>query len=390
MKRIGNIYPAIYDFENLYYAYREARKCKRYRQEVMQFAQSLEENLIEIQNELIWREYRVGKYHEFYVRDPKRRLIMALPFRDRVVQWAIYRQLNPILDRRYLSTSYGCRIGGGVHRAILKLKEYLRQQSGTAYVLKMDVSKYFYHIDHDVLMGILERIVKDSGLLWLLHEIIYSDHDFGIATDDYDFTGERLSGVGMPIGNLSSQMFANLYLNEADQFAKHVLKCKCYIRYMDDIIVVDNDREALREVWLAMDDFTRERLHLQLNAKTCIRSEAQGVDFCGYRIWRDHIRLRKKSALKMKHRLRYLRKAYARGEVDVKTVRDTLMSYLGILQHCDGYQLTEKVLRDLVLTKGGRQHEEIANSDSGPDNYDGRYGGVFCGFDSRQYQPDWR
>ena len=338
----------------------------------MQFAQSLEENLIEIQNELIWRTYRVGKYHEFYVRDPKRRLIMALPFRDRVVQWAIYRQLNPILDRRYLSTSYGCRIGGGVHRATLKLKEYLRQQSGTAYVLKMDVSKYFYRIDHDVLMGILERIVKDRGLLWLLHEIIYSDHDFGIATDDYDFTGERLSGVGMPIGNLSSQMFANLYLNEADQYAKHVLKCKCYIRYMDDIIVVDNDREALREVWLAMDDFMRKRLHLQLNAKTCIRSEAQGVDFCGYRIWRDHIRLRKKSALKMKHRLRHLRKAFAHGEVDVRTVRDTLMSYLGMLQHCDGYRLRESILEDLVLVRareGAHDERESAAGTADTDKY---------------------
>lgn len=372
MKRIGNIYPKIYDFENLYRAYLEARKCKRYRQEVMTFTANLEENLIEIQNELIWRTYRVGRYHEFYVHDPKRRLIMALPFRDRVVQWAIYRQLNPILDRRYLSTSYGCRIGGGVHRAILKLKEYLRQQSGTAYVLKMDMSKYFYRIDHDVLMGILERIVKDHGLLWLLHEIIYSDHDFGIATDDYDFTGERLSGVGMPIGNLSSQMFANLYLNEADQYAKHILKCKCYIRYMDDIIVVSNDRARLREVWLAMDDFVRERLHLQLNAKTCIRSEAQGVDFCGYRIWRDHIRLRKKSALKMKHRLRYLRKAYARGEVDVKTVRDTLMSYLGMLQHCDGYRLRESVLEDLVLVRareGAHDERESAARTADTDKY---------------------
>ncbi|CAM3235490.1 reverse transcriptase domain-containing protein [Megasphaera elsdenii] len=317
----------------------------------MQFAQSLEENLIEIQNELIWREYRVGKYHEFYVRDPKRRLIMALPSRDRVVQWAIYRQLNPILDRRYLSTSYGCRIGGGAHRAVAKLKEYLRLQTGTAYILKMDVSKYFYRIDHDVLMGILERIVKDRGLLWLLHEIIYSDHDFGIATDDYDFTGERLSSVGMPIGNLSSQMFANLYLNEADQYAKRILKCKYYIRYMDDVIVVSNDRARLWEVWRAMDDFMRERLRLKLNAKTCIRSEVQGVDFCGYRIWRDHIRLRKKSALKMKHRLRWLKRAYARGEVDIQTVAASLTSYFGLLSHCDSYELRKSILNNLVLVR---------------------------------------
>lgn len=278
---------------------------------------------------------------------------MALPFRDRVVQWAIYRQLNPLLDKRYLQTSYGCRVGGGVHRAVKKLKEYLRLQTGTAYVLKMDISKYFYRIDHDVLMDILRRITKDDGLLWLLHEIIYSDHDFGISTDDYDFSGPRISGVGMPIGNLSSQMFANLYLNEADQFAKHVLKCKYYLRYMDDIVVVSNDREYLKTVWREMEDFLRESLSLKLNKKTSIRSEMQGVDFCGYRVWRDHIRLRKKSALKMKHRLRWLRKAYARSEpgITVRSVRDTLMSYLGMLQHCDGYRLRESVLEDLVLVR---------------------------------------
>ena len=371
MKRIGNIYPAIYDFENLYYAYREARKCKRYRQEAMQFAQSLEENLIEIQNELIWRTYKVGKYHEFYVRDPKRRLIMALPFRDRVVQWAIYRQLNPLLDKRYLKTSYGCRIGGGVHRATLKLKEYLRQQSGTAYVLKMDISKYFYRVNHDILMSILERIIKDEGLLWLLHEIIYSDHDFGIEADDYNYSGNRLNEVGMPIGNLSSQMFANLYLNEADQYAKHVLRLKYYIRYMDDIIVVSRDKKQLRQAWADMEAFLRDHLALTLNAKTCIRSEKQGIDFCGYRVWRDHIRLRKKSALKMKHRLRWLKKAYARGEVDLQTVTASLTSYFGLLSHCDSYELRKSILKDLVLVRHREEvrgyEESIYCSNSGAD-----------------------
>lgn len=351
LKRIDNIYPKIYDFENLYCAYMEARKCKRYRQEIMAFGQNLEENLITIQNELIWRTYHVGRYREFYVHDPKRRLIMALPFRDRVVQWAIYRQLNPIFDRRYISTSYGCRFGGGSHRAVAKLKEYLRLQSGTAYVLKMDISKYFYRVNHDILMSILERIIKDEGLLWLLHEIIYSDHDFGIEADDYNYSGHRLNDVGMPIGNLSSQMFANLYLNDADQYAKHVLRVKYYIRYMDDIVIVGSDKKELKRVWEEMEEFLADHLALTLNAKTCIRSEKQGVDFCGYRVWHDHIKLRKKSAIKMKHRLRWLRKAYARGEVDMQTVTDSLVSYLGMLSHCDSYELRKSVLKDLVLVK---------------------------------------
>lgn len=365
MKRIGNIYSKIYDFENLYEAYREARKCKRYRHDVMRFTANLEENLINIQNELIHKTYQVGRYNEFFVHDPKKRLIMSLPFRDRVVQWAIYRQLNPLFDKRYISTSYGCRFGGGAHRAVKKLKEYIRAQPGTAYVLKMDVSKYFYRINHDVLMGILRNMIKDEDMLWLLGKIIYSDHDFGIEVDDWDYTGERLSNVGMPIGNLSSQMFANLYLNEADHYAKKALHCKYYIRYMDDIVIVDTDKKRLREVLKCMDDFLTTRLALKLNNKTCIRTETQGVDFCGYRVWRTHIKLRKKSAIKMKHRLKYLQKSFARGEINADKFRNSLMSYLGMLQHCDSYQLKRKLLGAICLQRKGVKNDESYENDDG-------------------------
>lgn len=365
MKRIGYIYHKIYDFENLYEAYKEARKCKRYRHEVMRFGQNIEENLIEIQNELIWHTYQVGRYHEFYINDPKKRLIMALPFKDRVVQWAIYRQLNPLFDKRYISASYGCRVGGGVQKATYKLKEFIRAQPGTAYILKMDISKYFYRINHDVLMGILERQIKDKELLWLLKTIIYSDHDFGIEVDDWDYTGERLSNVGMPIGNLSSQMFANLYLNEADHYAKEMLRCKYYIRYMDDIVIVGTDKKRLREVLKCMDEFITNRLALKLNNKTCIRTETQGVDFCGYRVWRTHIKLRKKSAIKMKHRLKYLQKAFARGEINTDRFRNSLMSYLGMLQHCDSYQLKRKLLSAICLQRKGVKDDESYKNDDG-------------------------
>ena len=354
MKRISNLYSKIYDFENLYEAYLEARKGKRYRHDVMRFTANLEENLIQIQNELIYKTYTVGRYNEFFVYDPKKRLIMSLPFKDRVVQWAIYRQLNPLLDKRYISTSYGCRNGGGSHRAVAKLKQYIRAQPGTAYILKMDISKYFYRINHDVLMGILGRIIKDEDLLWLLETIIRSDHSFGIEVDDWNYTGKRLSNVGMPIGNLSSQMFANLYLNGADHFAKEVLGCKYYIRYMDDVVIVDTDKQRLWEVLHAMDDYFTNKLALKLNNKTSIRTETQGVDFCGYRVWRTHIRLRKKSAIKMKHRIKHLRKEFARGEIKAGRFRNSLMSYLGMMQHCDSHSLRAKLFENLVLTKGGK------------------------------------
>lgn len=353
MKRINHIYSKIYDFENLYAAYLEARKAKRYRHDVMRFTANLEENLIELQNELIYKTYKVGRYNEFFVYDPKKRLIMSLPFRDRVVQWAIYRQINPLFDKRYISTSYGCRVGGGAHRAVKKLNEYIRAQPGTAYVLKMDVSKYFYRINHDVLMATLRNMIKDEDLLWLLETIIRSDHNFGIEVDDWDYTGERLSSVGMPIGNLSSQMFANLYLNAADHFAKEVLRCKYYIRYMDDIVIVDTDKKRLREVLRAMDNFLVNRLALKLNNKTCIRTATQGVDFCGYRVWRTHIRLRKKSAIKMKHRLKYLQKQFAQGRISTAKFKNSLMSYMGMLEHCDSYSLKEGLLSSICLQRGG-------------------------------------
>lgn len=365
MKRYSNIYARIYDYENLYEAYKSARKGKTLRDEVMAFTEDLEENLIELQNELIWHTYRVGRYREFYVMDPKKRLIMALPFRDRVVQWAIYRQINPILDKRYIHASYACRIGGGTQRAVHQLQQYIRHTPGRVYVLKLDISKYFYRIDHDVLKQILARIFKDKELLGLLDIIIDGDREgrpFGINLS----TGERERGVGMPIGNLTSQMFANLYLNEADQFAKHVLHAKKYIRYMDDMVFVDNDKERLRTIWRTMEAFFTYQLHLQLNRKSTIMRAKDGVDFCGYRIWSDHVRLRKKAALKMKHRLRYLRKAYARGAADVKDVQNSLISYLGLLKHCDGYQLRESILHDLVLTRGGEANEETGNLSSYP------------------------
>ena len=228
---------------------------------------------------------------------------MALPFRDRVVQWAIYRQINPLLDKRYISTSYACRIGGGTQRAIHQLQQYLRHTPGRVYVLKLDVSKYFYRVDHEVLLNILQRIFKDHELLELLEKI------------------------------------------------KHKLHQKRYIRYMDDMAIVGNDKAALRAAWLSVGAFLRYNLHLQLNRKSGIESAKQGIDFCGYRVYTDHIKLRKKAAKKMKHRLKYLQKQFARGEIQTQDFQTTLVSYLGLLKHCDSYRLVEKMLEDFKLQR---------------------------------------
>lgn len=358
IKRHGNLYPQIYDFENLVAAYKEARKGKRFRREVLEFTRNLEENLITIQNELIWRTYRVGRYREFFVCEPKKRLIMALPFRDRVVQWAIYRVLNPILERRYISDSYACRVGYGTHRAADRLQywlRYLARRYPKVYVLKLDISKYFYRVDHGVLMQILGRIIKDRDLMWLLDTIIRAENTkFGLSLGDHSFQRERVAECGMPIGNLSSQMFANLYLNELDQYTKHVLKVRHYIRYMDDVIILHPDKKYLWRLKEEIGAFLEDHLHLVLNNKTSVRPIAHGVDFCGYRIWPTHIKLRKKTALRMKHRLGYLQRAYTRGEVNFQKVNASVQSYFGLLKHCNSYNLRRELSGKLVFVRETR------------------------------------
>lgn len=355
MKRLGNLYEQIIDYENLWNAYLNARKNKRFRGDVLEFTHNVEENLIQIQNELIHKTYKVGKYREFYVYDPKKRLIMALPFKDRVVQWVIYRIIEPILDKQFIYDSYACRKGKGIQKAADRLQYWLRKLDRSAekpYYLKLDISKYFYRIDHDILMQILERKIKDRDVLWLLETIIRSeDTKFGIPLGDHGFEQERIDGIGIPIGNLTSQLFANLYLNELDQYAKHQLHLHYYIRYMDDIVILSEDKHELRNVLEEIDIFLRSELRLQLNNKTAIRPISTGIEFVGYRIWPTHRKLKKKTAKKMKRRLRYLKKAYARGEVSADEVRSTLMSYLGYMKHADCYNLKRKILSDLVLVR---------------------------------------
>ncbi len=361
MKRIRNLYENIYDFDNLLQAYYMARKSKRYREEVLRFSNNLEENLITLQNELIWQTYEVGRYREFFVYEPKKRLVMALPFRDRVVQWAIYRQLNPLLERRYINTSYACRVGYGTHRAVGKLQQYLRLFSRINqpfYVLKLDISKYFYRIDHDVLLSILRRIIADERLLQLLETIIRSETKFGMELGDHDFVKERIGDIGIPIGNLTSQMFANLYLNELDQYCKHVLKTKHYVRYMDDVCILHHDKKRLWAVKDSIEQFLTNRLKLTLNNKTTIRTTNQGVDFCGYRIWPTHIKLRKTTALKMKRRIKRLQKKYRQRKIDFAGFNASLNSYLGIMQHCNSYKLRRKLLASICLRKEGLNNVE--------------------------------
>lgn len=269
MQTIKNIFPLIYDFENLFNAYKKAVKCKRYRADVMEYTDRLEENLIELQNEFIWKTYSVGRYNIFYVYEPKKRMIMSLQFKDRVAQHAIYSILNPYFEKQFISDSYACRVGKGTHRAIKKLQSWLRKTDRKPkrfYYLKLDISKYFYRVDHEVLMGILQRKIADKDLLHVLSVIINcEDTHFGLP-------------LGADVGN-----------------------------------------------------------------KTCIRPTSMGIEFVGFRVWSTHIKLRKKTAKKMKKRLKYMFAAFHAGEIDRETLDRSIASYRGILQHFNSYGLRQSL-----------------------------------------------
>lgn len=352
MKTIKNIFEKIIDFENLYLAWESARKGKRYREEIMRFSNDLESNLINLQNHLIYGTYKVGRYRPFYIYEPKKRLIMALPFRDRVVQWAIYRQLFPILDRQFIFDSYACRPGKGTQKAVNRLQYWLQQTSRKPqkfYYLKLDIAKYFYRVDHGILENILRQKIKDKRLLNLLVSIINSEETkFGLPVGvdpEMCSAAERLENVGMPIGNLTSQMFANLYLHELDLFAKHKLKLHYYIRYMDDIIILHYDKKYLKAVKDEIETFLLEKLRLNLNKKTAIRPCDMGIEFVGYRIWATHKKLKRNTAIKIKRAVKGIKNKRESGKMTQEAFDRRIASYRGVLKHCNSYGFRQRLNR---------------------------------------------
>ena len=360
MKRVKNLYQKIYDFETLLFAYNKSGKGRRFSEEVLAYTANFEENLIDTQNHLIHKTYEIGRYRQFFVHDPKKRLIMSLPFRDRVVQWAVYHVLNPVFSKGYIYDSYGCIEEKGSQQAVKRLKYWLNKigRHKKVYFLKLDISKYFFRVDHAILLDILGRKIADPDTMWLLEKIIKSeDTGFGLPVGfSAHETDERLFDKGMPIGNLTSQMFANIYLNEIDQYCKREMRIRHYIRYMDDIVILSDSKEMLHQYKETISVYLDEKLRLSLNKKTCVRPATLGIDFLGYKVWATHIKLRKSSARKMKRRLKGIQKQYARGEIDFAKANATVQSYLGIMKHCDSLRLKKKIFGEFVLRRN--EHEQ--------------------------------
>ena len=338
-KTYNNLWAGIIEWENLYSAYLEAKRKKRYKAGVLRFGANLEENITNIQNHLIWESWRPSKWKEFMVYEPKQRLIQAPPFKDRVVHHALADAIGPLFEKKFIFDSYACRSGKGFHQAAKRVQTFLCKahvNRKTTYVLKADISKYFHSIDHNALLMILRRTIKDKRVL-NLNERIIRDAEFG--------------GCGIPLGSLTSQIYANIYLDQLDHYVKDDLGVKYYCRYMDDFIIVCNDKKELWELLSKIERFLTDNLKLTLNPKTAIFPAARGVDFCGYRIWRDHILPRKRNIRRARRHFAMLTRMYSKREVSLESVRASIMSFLGYVKHCDSYITTRNILNETILRR---------------------------------------
>ncbi|HAY23405.1 MAG TPA: alpha/beta hydrolase [Desulfobacterales bacterium] len=335
----GSLWERIIAWDNLYSGYCEARNGKRYRQDVLEFGNRLEERLIEIQNRLIWKAWAPARWNEFYVYDPKKRLIEAPQFKDRVVHHALVRIIEPLFERKFIHDSYACRKGKGTHAAVDKLQGFLRQarrQWGKVYVLKADIAAYFPSIVHDRLLAILSRTIRDKNAFWLCRTIV---------------EGCGHQGRGVPVGALTSQLFANIYLDQLDHLIKDEFGEPFYLRFMDDWVILAPSKARLNEILAEVKECLIAFLGLSLNPKTRIFPAHQGVDFAGYRIWVTHRLPRKRNVLRARKRFRLLMESYGRGEITLDDIRPSVASFLGYMKHCSSFRTVQGILNDFVLKR---------------------------------------
>lgn len=371
MEKLRNLKQRICSFENLLAAYKEAVRDKRYRNEIIAYSFNLEENLLALRADLLKGTYKVGAYREFYVRYPKPRLVMALGFRDRIVQWAIYRNLNPYIDKRFIAHSYGCRKGKGTLAAAQCLLNWVqlisrKPDADEWFLIKGDISKYFYRIDHEIIMDIYAEITDDPWFLRLMREIIDNpDVPFGlppgVSADDCP-KEKRLYDVGMPIGNLTSQETANIYLDRLDQYCKHALRLHYYVRYMDDFIILVKGREEAQRILREIEGYLKRALHLDISPKSRILPATHDVEFVGYTVSPHGLRLRKKTTRHIKSSLKHVAELYALGLVDLDAALQTVNSYHGMTKHCNGYNLRRWIEDNITF----QRREESVMNDTNP------------------------
>ncbi|MDP3772373.1 MAG: reverse transcriptase domain-containing protein [bacterium] len=322
--QLAHTFDEVISVENMLEAWKEFIRGKRKKQDVQEFQLYLMDNIFSLHGDLTTRMYRHGEYHEFHIFDPKPRVIHKASVRDRLLHHAIYRTLYPFFDRTFIADSYSCRIGKGTHKALNQFRSFgyieSKNNTRTCWILKCDIRKFFANINHAVLTDILRGYIPDAGIMRLLEEVVGS------------FSSTRL-GVGLPLGNLTSQLLVNIYMNEFDQFAKHRLKAAHYIRYADDFVIMSEDRGVLEEYLSLIGDFLRDKLMLGLHPdKVFIKTLVSGVDFLGWVHFPDHRVLRTSTKRRMMKR------------VAESVQQETIVSYCGLLRHGNAYRIRRQLL----------------------------------------------
>jgi len=320
-----NLFKNIISYSNLLNAYIKTIKGKSNNYNALKYNLKAYENLYCLKNSLKNQTYNPGDYKQFYVYDPKLRLVSAPTFEDRIVHNAVCNYIEPIFDKFFIYDSYACRKGKGIHVATKRLK-YILNKPDTNWALKCDILKYFASVDKDILLGLLEHKIADKQLIYLLQKIIYSYNP------------------GIPIGNITSQLFANIYLNQLDQYVKHCLKVKYYLRYMDDFLIIVDTKEQAYKILQDIKEYLENNLKLKLHPKKVrIFKTTTGVDFVGYVVFKTHVRIRSKNVRKFKQKLRKITKYCHKHGVIKNSFKSGIYSWIGYAKHANTFSLRTRL-----------------------------------------------
>jgi retron-type reverse transcriptase len=331
----SSLYSEICDYRNLELAFRKAKKRKSKKPDIIEFEKNLVDNLMILRNELSFHTYYPAPLKMFAVCDPKTRKIGKSEFRDRVVHHALVRVIEPVLDKTFIFDSFANRKGKGVHAALKRFDNFKRKASRnntrSCFVLKADIRQYFDTVDHEILVKIISKRIKDARVIWLIRRIL-ENHC------------AKQPGKGMPLGNLTSQFFANVYLNELDHFVKHTLRAKYYIRYVDDFIILHNSREVLETCKERIELFLETELKLELHLdKSRIIPVYKGVGLLGFRVFYYHRLVRKTNLRKFLRNLDRLYEKYNVGLIAEEDVFESVQGWFGYAMHANSYKLRRKL-----------------------------------------------
>lgn len=327
MKRIGYLLESVADIDNLRLAYWKAQRGKTGKIEVVQFAKNLDQNLLVLREQILSNTLTVGSYHYFKIFDPKERNICAASFHERVLHHALMNSCHTYFERVQIFDSYASRIGKGTYKALERAQQFTKKYQ---WFLKLDFSKYFDSIEHNVLKNQLVRLFKDPYLLAVFFKII----------DSYEVSPMR----GVPIGNLTSQYFANHYLTTADHFAKEVLRVPAYVRYMDDIVMWHNDKEVLMDIEKRFAEFTSSRLLLTLKP-SCLNKSSKGLPFLSYLLYPTCILLAQRSRSRFSQKIKKYFEDYQSNKWSERELKKHLLPLVAFTEQADAVGFRAQVLR---------------------------------------------